>query len=62
MLICAEAICVIAELFQKPLGKDFTRVTNTYEWLAKYKKKWLEKNKESELYRIEEMFKYCEEN
>jgi hypothetical protein len=62
MLICAEAICVIAELFQKPLGKDFSRVTNTYEWLDKFKKKWLEKNKESELYRIEEMFKYCEEN
>ena len=60
MLISAEGICLIAELSQKILGKDNSRVTNTYEWLNKYKKKWLEKNKESELHRIEEMFTYCE--
>lgn len=62
MLISAEGICLIAELSQKNLGEDNSRVTNTYEWLNKYKKKWLEKNKESELYRIEEMFTYYEKN
>lgn len=60
MLISAEGICLIAELSQKLLGKDISRVTNTYEWLNKYKTKWLQKNKPSELYRIEEMFTYLE--
>lgn len=62
MLISAEGICLMAELSQKLSGKDIVRVTNTCEWLNKYRKKWLEKNKESELYRIIEMFMYCEEN
>lgn len=62
MLISAEGICLIAELYQRLSGQDVSRVTNTREWLNKFRKKWLEKNKESELYRIEEVFTYCEEN
>ena len=62
MLISAEGVCLIAELSQKILGKDISRITNAYEWLNKYKTKWLQKNKPSELYRIEEMFLYLEEN
>ena len=62
MLISAEGICLIAELAQKFAGNEVSRVTNTCEWLSKYKNKWLAKNKNSELYRIEEMFAYCEEN
>lgn len=62
MLLSAEGICLIAELSTKILGKACARITNTYEWLNKYKNKWLQKNKPSELYRIEEMFTYLEEN
>lgn len=62
MLICAEGICLIAELSQKLLGMDINRLTNTEKWLKKFKKKWLKKNKKSELYRIEDMFTYCENN
>lgn len=36
------------------------RITNTKEWLEKYRKKWLNKNKESELRNIKEMFLYCD--
>lgn len=60
MLISAEGICVIAELSHKFMGKSINRITDTFEWLEKYKKKWLAKNKASELYRIEEMFEYVE--
>lgn len=61
MLLSAEGICLIAELSLKFFGKETERVTNTEKWLASYKQKWLAKNKASELYRIEEMFRYCEE-
>lgn len=60
MLIGAEGICLVAELSLKLLGKEVSRVTNTEKWLAEYKRKWLEKNKASELYRLEEMLRYCE--
>lgn len=60
MLISAEGICMIAELSYKFSGKNVKRVTNTNEWLTKYKAEWLEKNKESELYSIVEMFEYME--
>lgn len=60
MLVSAEGICLVAELSLKLLDKGVSRVTNTEKWLAEYKKKWLEKNKASELYRLEEMFRYCE--
>lgn len=36
-------------------------VTDTREWLEKYRQKWILKNKESELAKIEEVFLYCEE-
>ena len=60
MLIAAEGVCLLAELSQKVKGEEVSRVTDTYEWLNKYRKKWLEKNKESELYRFEDMLLYCE--
>lgn len=60
MLLAAEGICVIAELLAKAEGKVVNRVTDTEEWLEKYSQKWLKKNKESELYKIEEMFIACE--
>jgi hypothetical protein len=60
MLIAAEGSCVMAEIQEKLEGKNPERITDTNAWLAKYRKKWLQKNKENELYRIEELFTYCE--
>ncbi len=60
MLIAAEGICVIAELQEKLDGKNPSRITDTNQWLAKYREKWLLKNKKDELHLIEEMFTYCE--
>lgn len=60
LLIAAEGICVMAELQAKMDGENPTRITDTRHWLEKYKEKWLQKNKENELYRIAEMFSFCE--
>jgi len=56
ILICAEAIIVMAELFAKLAGYEITRCSNTDEWLKKYRESWLIRNKESELREIEKMF------
>lgn len=60
LLLAVEGICVLAEVSAKLAGYETERVSNTEEWLGKYRQKWLEKNKPSELYRIEEMFLWCE--
>lgn len=60
MLLAAEGICVMAELYAKLEGIAVTRMTDTEEWLKKYRTKWMQKNKESELCNIEELFRYCE--
>ncbi len=57
MLIAAEGICVIAELNAKITGEKLERITNTERWLQKFRSAWTDKNKESELRNIEEMFK-----
>lgn len=56
MLVAAEGLCVIAELITISENKVVNRVTDTKDWLDKYSQKWMEKNKKSELYKIEEMF------
>lgn len=60
MLLAAEAICIMAELSGKMAGYEFDRITDTKEWLRCYKEKWLQKNKVSELRKIEELFLYYE--
>lgn len=60
MLIAAEGLCLMAELTAKLDGYEMERTTDAQSWLAKYKEKWLAKNKPSELCNIEEMFMYCE--
>jgi len=62
MILAAEGICVMAEVSAKLAGHLVRRVTSTQKWLSKYRDKWLCQNKPSELYRIEEMFLYYEEN
>lgn len=60
LLLSAEAVCVMAELNGILAGYRISRVTNTENWLERYRIKWLEKNKESELQKIEHAFRYFE--
>ncbi|MBR6767899.1 MAG: beta-N-acetylhexosaminidase [Clostridia bacterium] len=60
MLLALEGVCVLAELAANLSGIKTERLTNTAEFLARYRAKWLEKNKESELSRIEDIFMYCD--
>lgn len=62
MLIAAEGVCIMAELISKRNGLAINRVSDTKSWLKKFREKWTQKNKESELRNIENMFLYCEEN
>lgn len=61
MLVAAEGVCVIMELWAKLLKLPVHRLTDTKQWLQKYSEKWLQKNQPNELYRIQEMFLYCEQ-
>ncbi len=60
MLLAAEGICVLAELGAKLADVKVKRLTDTKAFLARYREKWLEKNKESELTRIEDALLYAE--
>lgn len=60
MLLAAEGVCVMAELLAKLAGLPVCRVTDTHSWLARYREKWLQKNKAQELPRMEAVFTYCE--
>lgn len=56
ILIAAEGIMVMAELFAKFAGYGVERYSDTEQWLKKYRAKWVQKNKEYELREIEKMF------
>lgn len=60
IMIAAEGIMVMAELFAKFADYEIERYTDTEQWLKKYRIKWVEKNKESELCEIEKMFRTFE--
>lgn len=60
MLIAAEGITVMAELFGKFAQYRIERVSDTKEWLKKYRESWVKYNKESELCEIEKMFVFLE--
>ena len=47
---------VMAELMLMLRGYSVDRVTNTENWLIRYRENWLKKNKESERKEIEKMF------
>ena len=52
---------VIAELFEKHMtGTEPERWTDTEKWLKNFRELWVSKNKESELFRIEEFFRSVE--
>ena len=56
MILCAESLIVIAEIFAKISGNPRKRISDTAEWLKRYRESWLQSNKESELGEIEKMF------
>lgn len=60
MLLCAEAITVMAEILGRINGDAMERVTSTEEFLGRYRQKWLQKNKASELCEIENAFRTME--
>ncbi len=60
MLLALEGVCVLAELAAKLSHIETERLTNTADFLARYRAKWLEKNKVSEVARIEDIFMYID--
>lgn len=60
MLLAAEGILVMAELYAKLQGESRSRISDTSAWLKKYRESWLKYNKESELSEIEKFFTYLE--
>lgn len=60
MIVTAEGLLVMAELILKAQKCSVTRITDTESWLKKYRQKWTEKNKESELNEIEKVFRFYE--
>lgn len=60
MLIAIDGVCLMAELYTARAKKPLKRTIDTEKWLEVYRTKWVQKNKESELRNIEEMFRYCE--
>ena len=58
MQMAAEGMALIAELFAKIAGYSLEQTVSVEKWLERYKKKWLEESKQSELSRIEALFDY----
>lgn len=59
-IICAKAVCVLAQLGGKMLGVNYEKTVGTEEFIKEYEQKWLQKNKPSELNKITEMLLYLE--
>jgi len=55
-IIAAEGIEIIAEVFARHIGEELESHTDTVNWLKKYRKAWISKNKESELREIEKLY------
>jgi len=60
MLLAVEGTLVMAEFIAKVQNHPVKRRSNTEEWLKKYREKWVQKNKESELSEIEKVFRFYE--
>ena len=56
ILLTAEGLMVMAELYAKLAGYQLETYSDTEKWLEKFSTKWLDKNKPSELFRIQDMF------
>lgn len=62
MRIAVQGVCLLAELYSGRGGAKVNSVVDVDTWLAAYREKWTQKNKESELCNLEEMFRYCAQN
>lgn len=62
MLVAAEGMVVMAELAKRLHRLPVERITDTEGWLGRFRERWLAGAKESELPRIEEAFRYIEQN
>lgn len=60
LILAAEGIIVVAEMLAKFGKYDHERVSDTTEWLKHFRESWMASNKESELYKLEDMFKELE--
>ena len=60
LMIAAEGMAVTLELLAKALGNPIARKTDTEAWLKRYREAWLLSNKESELEKIEEQFRFLD--
>lgn len=56
IIIASEGVAVITEMLSLLAGYKIERKTDTKVWLEKYKNKWMQDNKKSELSEIEKMF------
>lgn len=56
ILLTAEGLIVMADLYGKFAGYHTNNTSNPEKWLKNFSSKWLEKNKPSELFRIQDMF------
>ena len=56
IILAAQGLIVMAELYAKFADYEIENSMDVNLWLETYRTKWLEKNKESELFRIKEMF------
>lgn len=60
LMLCAASLCALTQLAAKTVGTKADEAVNVKEWLADFKAKWLEKNKPSEFYEIEEIISYVD--
>ena len=60
LLLAAQGVCVCAEQYEKLMGKNPARTVDVDKWLEKFSQKWLEKNKPSELFRLQDVFNVLE--
>lgn len=58
IIIAAEAVIVMCQLFAKLSRFDIDEVVSVPEWLEKFKSSWLKSNKPSELEKIVSMIEY----
>ncbi|MDD4688834.1 MAG: family 20 glycosylhydrolase [Eubacteriales bacterium] len=56
MLVACEGIGVMAQLLAKVCKYHIEKPFDTINWLSKYRKMWIKKNKKSEIKEIENMF------
>ena len=62
IILSAEGIAVMAEITAFYAGYSLDEKTDTKEWLKRYREKWLQDNKESELSEIEKMFLFLDQS